>query len=220
MELKINASPRDLTKKKVKTLRKEGLVPAAIFGFQGNSNVQVNQIEAKKAFIEAGHSSVVTLDLGGNSHNVLFDDIQFNPVTRDFTHISFREVNMNEEITAVVPFELTGEEESPAVKDEDSLIILAIPEVELRGLPKNIPSEITIDVSSFHTGDTLTLSDIKLPEGLEVVHKDQLEEVFVTTASAVQEEIVEMKSIEEVQAEAASEESAEKVEDAEEAAKK
>jgi large subunit ribosomal protein L25 len=191
MEHKINAETRDLTKKKVKQIRKEGKIPAAIFGFQGNTNVTLPNYEFNKVFREVGHSLVISVELSGKKHNVLIDEVQINPVTREYAHVSLREVNMKEEISAVVPFELVGEEESPAVKDEDSLVILSVPEIEVKGLPADLPSEIKIDVSGFHAGDTLQLKEIKLPEGIALVHHDEeaLEEVIVTTASAIQEEV-------------------------------
>lgn len=192
-KIKLDADERGITKKKVKSLRHDGTLPAAIFGYKGNFNIQLSQDEFKKVFAEAEYTAVVDIDLNGTNHSVLIDEVQINPLTREFTHVSLREVRMDVEITAEVPFTLIGAEESPAVKDEESLIILSQNEIELRGLPRDIPQELTIDVSGFHAGDTVVLKDIKLPEGISFVHDDEeaLEAVIVTTASAIQEEIIE-----------------------------
>jgi large subunit ribosomal protein L25 len=187
----LKAQDRELTKKKVSQLRKEGLVPAAIFGFKGNFNIQVPAKEFEKTLNDAGTTALVELEMDGKKHNVYVDEVQMNPATRQFLHVSFREVRMDEEITSTVPFVLVGADESPAVKDEQQLVILSRNEVELRGLPGNLPAELTIDVSGFKTGDTIVLKDIKLPEGVVVFHEEELEDVIVTTTSAVQEEIVE-----------------------------
>lgn len=187
----LNAQERATTKKKVSKLRKEGLVPAAIYGFNGNHNIQVNSKDFGKVYEEAGTSALVELMLGDKKHNVYIDEVQINPATRDYLHVSFHEVNMNVEITSTVPFVLIGADESPAVKDEQMLVILTKNEVDLRGLPSVLPAELEIDVSNFHDGDTIELKDIKLPEGVEVVREEELEDVIVTTTSAVQEEIVE-----------------------------
>lgn len=189
MELTINAQNRQIVKKQVKSLRKQGLVPAAIFGIKGNKNIQLDEKEFTKVFIAGGHTSLVKIVVDGTTHNVLVDEVQMNPVTRNINHVSLREVDMNEEITAEIPFELVGEEVSPAVKEDNSLVILSIPQVLLRGLPNNLPSTITIDVSSMKAGDTVTLKEIKLPDGITVVHEEELEMTIVTTASAVQDEI-------------------------------
>jgi large subunit ribosomal protein L25 len=187
----IKVSDRELTKKKVSQLRREGLVPAAIFGYKGNYNVQMSEKEFAKLYDEAGTTSLVELVLEGRKHNVYIDEVQQNPVNRSIIHVSFKEVRMDEELVSTVPFVLIGAEESPAVKYQESLVILAKNEVDLRGLPANLPQEIEIDVSNFNSGDTIQLKDIKLPEGVVVVHEEELEEVIVTTTSAVQEEIVE-----------------------------
>jgi large subunit ribosomal protein L25 len=209
MEHKLSAQPREVVKKQVKQLRKAGFVPAAIFGYKGNFNVQLPIKEFTKVFSDAGHSTIVDIDVNGTIHSVLVDEVQINPLTRDAVHVSLREVRMDEEITVEVTVELSGEEESPAVKDEETLIILTQSTIEVRGLPKSLPSEITIDVSGFHAGDTLTLTQIKLPEGVHLV-SHQLEEgeeqddpTIVTTASAIQEEVAHTPSVAELEATAA-----------------
>lgn len=187
----LKAQDREITKKKVSKLRKDGLVPAAVFGFKGNSNIQISAKEFEKVYKEAGTTALVELVLDSKKHNVYVDEVQINPATRQFLHVSFREVNMNVEITSTVPFVLIGAEESPAVKDEQMLVILSRNDVDVRGLPSVLPAEIEINVSEFKAGDTIILKDIKLPEGVEYVYEDQLEDVVVTTTSAVQEEIIE-----------------------------
>lgn len=186
---KLQANKREITKKQVKNLRKVGTLPAAIFGYKGNFNIQLNTKEFIKVYADAGHTSVVDIDFSDKVHSVLINEVQINPFTRDFLHVSLREVKMDEEITAEIPFVLIGAEESPAVKDESNLVILSQNAIELKGLPRNLPQEITIDVSGFHAGDTLEFKDIKLPEGITVAHDEDLEAVIVITASAVQEEL-------------------------------
>jgi len=191
--LTLNAEEREITKKKVKTLRNKEILPAAIFGYKGNFNIQLNYKDFQKVYSEAGHTGVVDVNLSDKVHSVIISEVQVDPVTRTFIHVTLREVKMDEEITAQIPFVLVGSEDSPAVKHEQQLVILSVNEIELKGLPRALPQEISIDVSSFHAGDTILLKDIKLPEGITLVHDDEeaLNEVIVTTASAVQEEIIE-----------------------------
>jgi large subunit ribosomal protein L25 len=198
----LNAEPRDVLKKKVKQLRKAGLIPAAIFGYKGTFNVQVNLKDFTKLYADASHTGIVEVVLEGKKHNVIIDEVQFNPVSGEWTHASLREIRMDEEITAEIPFVLEGAEESPAVKDEESLVIISVNAVELRGLPRALPQEIVVNVSEFHAGDTITLKDVKLPEGVVLVQDDEeaLAAVIVTTTSAVQAEIIE--NVDEATAEA------------------
>lgn len=210
----IEAQPRAVIKKGVKRLRKEGLVPAAIFGYKGNINIQLNAKIFKKVYEAAGHTTIVEVELEGKKHNVLIDEAQINPVTREVSHVSLREVRMDEEITMAIPLELVGSDEAPAVKDENQMIILAVTELEVKGLPGNMPSEIKIDVSKFHAGDTLTLSQVVLPEGVVFVeHAEDVDEdgqpVDPTVATTVSAEISEESPIAEAAAEDAEGEGAE-----------
>lgn len=201
----LKADPRDVLKKKVRRLRSQGYLPAAIYGYKGNFNVQLNEKDFTKVYLEAGHTGVVDVLLEGKKHNVLIDEVQMNPVTRGFTHVSLRELRMDEEITAEVPLTLVGAEESLAVKEEESLVILSQTTIEVKGLPRDLPQEVTIDVSGFHAGDTIILKDIKLPEGVVLVYVDEeeLNVTIVTTTSAIQEEIIE--NVDEAIAEAVAE---------------
>lgn len=211
MEYSITAEIREITNKKAKALRKHGLVPGAIYGFHGNYNIQLSSLPFSQLYKEAGTTALVSLTLDGKKHNCYIEEVQMNPVTREYTHVSFREVNMREEMTAEVPFELSGQEESLAVKEQESLIILSKPTVELRGLPTNLPQSIIIDVSKMNAGDTITLKDIVLPEGVVLVHEEDLEEVIATTVLAVQaQEAVDVNA--EMEAKVAEEAAAESTE--------
>lgn len=189
----IKAQVRTKTRKKAKSLREQGVIPAAIFGYKGNYNIQINEKDFSKLFAQVGNTKIVDVDLDGETHSVYINEVQRDPVTRRWIHVSFREVKMDEEITASIPFVLVGADESPAVKNEQMLVILSLNEIELKGLPSKLPSEITLDVSGFHAGDVLKVKDIKLPEGVKLVHdsEEDLEEVIVTTTSAIQDEAIE-----------------------------
>ncbi len=201
MEHKIKAETRSIVGKKVKKIRNAGYIPGAVYGFKGLFNLQISTKEFTKLYDDVGTTAVVEVDIAGKNHNCYIGEVQMDPVSREYMHVSFREVNLNVETTSTVPFVLHGQDESPAVKEEESMIILSMDEIELRGLPKNLPEEIELNVSGFHAGDTITVEEIKLPEGVELVHdeKEDRQRVVVTTASAVQDE-------EEIDVQAATEE--------------
>ncbi len=189
---KIKAFARDITKKKVKSLRKAGLIPAAIYGYKGNFNIQLPEKEFVHLYRAVGNTKVVDVELNGRVHYAYISEVQVHPVSRSVIHVSFREVNLEQEVTASIPFVLIGAENSPAEKEHKHIIILAMPNVELRGLPTKMPSEIAIDVSHLGAGDTIHVKDIQLPSGVVLVHTDSeyLNQVVVTTAPATQEEAV------------------------------
>lgn len=178
---------RGLTGKKVKKIRKENKLPGSIFGYKGNLNIIVDLKEFNNVFKNAGHSKLVTLVSESDTHKVFIDDVQLHPVSREFMHVSFREVPETQEVDVYVPIILEGVEDSPAYKEDKQLVILITNAIEIRSIPSKIPSEISIDVSNFKTGDILLLKDLKLPEGVKLVHQDQnsLNQVIVTTSSAV-----------------------------------
>jgi large subunit ribosomal protein L25 len=189
MSLKITSQIRNDFGKKVKKLRRNGLVPAAIYGYHGTYNVQVPQKEFAKMFAEASHTAIVEIELEGKKHSCYVEEAQMDYISGEYTHVSFKEVNLNVETTAEIPFELVGAEESPAVKDQDSVIILSKTEITLRGLPKDLPQVITVDVSKMNAGDTIAVSDITFGEGVELVHEEDKVEIVATTASATQAEV-------------------------------
>lgn len=186
----IKAQKRQITGKKVKNLRKQGLVPAAIFGYKGNYNISVDAKEIKQAIKIAGTSKILEIILNDQKHYVYIDEIQTDPVNREIIHVSLREVQLNKEITARIPITLVGVESAPAYKEQKQLIILTQNYVELKGIPLNLPYEIQIDVSKFKANDVIHLKDISLPVGVSFVHKDEesLNQVIVTTTTAVIEE--------------------------------
>jgi large subunit ribosomal protein L25 len=192
-QYKIQAFARDITKKKVKRLRKAGLIPAAIYGYNGEFNIQLPEKEFVHLYEGVGNTKVVDVELNGKVHHAYISEVQVNPASRAVLHVSFREVSLKEAITASIPFVLVGADNSPAEKEHKHIIILAMPDVELRGLPTKMPSEITIDVSHLGAGDTIHIKDIQLPSGVVLVHTDSeyLNQVVVTTAPATQEETAE-----------------------------
>lgn len=166
-------------------------VPAAIYGYQGNYNIKVQLQEFLKVFNEASYTSLVKVELDGKEHNVFIQEVQIDSVKRIPLHISFREIDTTKPIDSTVPFILKGAELSPAVKEQNAIVILAIQEIDLRGLPKDLPKEVVVDVSKFNSGDHLILEQIDLGQDVNVVHKEDLKRTIVTTIEAeMKEEVV------------------------------
>lgn len=166
--MKLQAKTREIVGSKVKNLRKEGLIPAVLYG-KGieNVNLTLNAKEFLKAYREAGESTVLDLEIDGkNKTNVLIYDIASDPVSDEIIHADLYQVDMTQEVTTDVPLVFVGE--SQAVK-EGGVLVKNMHEVEVSALPKDLPHEIEVDLSALATiDDIIKIEDIKLPTGVKI----------------------------------------------------
>ncbi len=127
----------------------------------------------------AGRHTPVELTLNGKKRTALIKSVDYAPARRDITHLSFQAVRADEVVTTEVPLVLMGMDESPAAKA--SLVILStLEKVEVRAKTADLPSEISVDASGLAEAEQkLTLSDAKLPVGVEIVDYDP-EQVIAT----------------------------------------
>ena len=152
--------------KNVSALRREGILPAVLYG-QGveSTPLCVSWKEFEKVLEEAGETSLVTLKLaGGQTHNVLIHDVAKDPLTLKPIHADFYAVRMDKPIEASVPLNFIGE--SPAVKNEGGILIKVLHELEIEALPKDLPHEIAVDISRLEKiDDKIYVRDVPLPAG-------------------------------------------------------
>lgn len=184
MELK--AQKRDAFGKKTKALRREGFIPAELYG-HGVENVHlaVASKEFDKVYREAGENTVVSLSFSGAPRMVMIHGVQTDPVKSEVLSVDFHEVKMDEAITAAVPLEFIGE--SPAVKDLGGILVKAMDEIEVEAFPQDIPSEITIDLSKLaDLGDSVYVKD--LPIGTKFKYMVEPTTVVVTVSEPAAEE--------------------------------
>ncbi len=167
--LTISLDPRTLTGKKVKNLRKAGIIPVHLYG-QGVES-QALQCEAKTLFrilSQAGMNTPITVSIPGQDDEKLtfIREIQWHPVRGELLHVDFLNVDVANEITTAVPITLTGD--APAVHTvPDSSVVQLMREVEVRALPLDVPSEITADIGLIQeAGDVVRLGDVAPPEGV------------------------------------------------------
>lgn len=188
MELAINT--RELTGKKVATLRTQGLVPAVIYGKHLAQPIHITC--DKNAFIKlykAGGSSVaVTLKGEKIKELALIQDIQLDPVTDYVLHIDFHAVKADEKVTTSVPIVLTGI--SPIEKVWEGRVQLVKDTVEVEAFPQDLPKEITFDISGLdHIHQTVHVSDLTLSDKITILDED--EETIITVVGLIEEEVEE-----------------------------
>ncbi|MCX8035110.1 MAG: 50S ribosomal protein L25 [Candidatus Dojkabacteria bacterium] len=193
-KLTLQATLREVLGKKNKNLRKQGKLPSSIYGYKGNFNIIVDKKEFEKIFDEAGHTTIVKLNMDNALHNVFVDEVQIDPVTREYIHVTFREIKMDEEITTKVPVVLINEDTSIAVKEQGLIVVQVTDEIEVRGLPEKIPHEIVVDVKDLRAGESISVGDIQLPEGISLVREEDKELTVATTSTSTTEEAIDVNA--------------------------
>lgn len=196
----LKAQEREILGKKVKTLRRDGIIPGHVFGKKTETeHVSVNLAEFLKVFHQAGETGLVDLKIGEKIRPVLIRDVQLDPVKGSPLHIDFYQVNLSEQVTVPVPVVLIGEEPE-VVHTGEAVVIQPMGEVEVEALPAELPEKIEVDISGLKAiDDAILVSQLLVPEGVTILA--DAESVVVKLDNAVTEEM--QKLMEEQAAEAA-----------------
>lgn len=199
-QVPLAAQKRTVLGRKVKTLRKEGLVPAHIFGNKiKTEHIQVNGNEFKKVYEQAGETGIIAITVDGHQHPVLVRNIQIHPLTDVPLHIDFYQVNLLEKVKVNVPLEIVGE--APAVEKKIGLLLTPVTEIEIEALPTDIPESIEIDITKLENiDDAIKVADLPVDKSKIEVQADP-ELVVVQIGELVTKEMEEVAA--EAEAEAA-----------------
>ena len=184
----LKAESRKITGRKVKTLRKQGILPANIFGKGVESQtIKLPLKSFQEAFKQAGETSLVDLVVDDKkSTPVLITNIHTDPVTGLPIHADFHQVDLTQTVTANIPVELVGE--SPAVKEAGGILVHAINEIEVEALPTELPESFEIDISTLkEIGDSILVSSLKTSDKVEIKIED-LESPIVLVQEQKEEE--------------------------------
>ncbi len=160
----------DVGKGASRRLRREGKVPAVVYG--GDLEPKALTLHHQTVLHQADHesffSSVLELKVGDKGQQVVLRDLQRHPYKPVIMHIDFQRISADEEIRIEVPLHFVGEDKSPAGKAVGVIIQHQVTEVEIEALPKDLPEFITVDLSDMEDGDIVLLSDLQLPEGVKI----------------------------------------------------
>lgn len=167
----IIAEPRgDVGKGASRRLRREGKIPAVIYG--SKEEVLSLTLDHDAVFHESEHeafyASILDLQLGEEHQQVVLRDLQRHPYRPIIMHIDFQRVSAEEVLRIEVPIHFVGAEKSPAAKATGVVIQHQLTEVEIAALPRDLPEYITVDLSNMEDGDIVMLSDLQLPEGVSI----------------------------------------------------
>lgn len=199
--LPLKVEKRDITGRRVNTLRRQGILPGNVFGKDIESfTIQLPTADFTKIYAEAGETGLIELSIGDSKHPVLVSNLHVHPVTNAPLHVDFHEVNLKEKVTATVPVEMTGE--SPAEKSGDGTVVQQLQEIEVEALPTDLPESFIVDVSSLTAVDqAIYVKDLDYDREKVEIMVDQ-ESIVVAVAEPQKEEVIEEAAGEgEIQAE-------------------
>lgn len=191
-EIVLNAERRTLVGKQVKALRREGKLPAVVYGHHLQAlPITLDAREANRVLAGITSSHLLSINVQGELHTALVREKQRHPVRGDLLHVDFLAVSMTEKLRTTVVIQLEGE--APAVKEKDGLLVTGVEELEVECLPADLPERIVVDISILKdVGDTIYVRDVQLPPEIEVL-TDPDEMVVLVTAPVTEEEMVEVE---------------------------
>ncbi|HWG11363.1 MAG TPA: 50S ribosomal protein L25/general stress protein Ctc [Rhodanobacteraceae bacterium] len=176
-------------------LRRAGHVPAIVYGAgEAPQNIQFeHNTLALAARNEWFTSSILDLMVDGKRQKVLLRDVQKHPFKPQLLHLDFLRVNENQAIRVRVPLHFVNQEKSPAGKASGIVVSHALTDVEVSCLPKDLPEFLEVDLVELKLGDIVHMSDIKLPEGVEIpeLKFGKEHDHPVVTAQEIREEVEE-----------------------------
>jgi large subunit ribosomal protein L25 len=189
----IEAVKRSVIGKQVKALRREGKLPAILYGSTIKPTpVLMDLKSASNTLNRVSGSALVTINLEGENLVSLVREKQRDSLTGVLTHIDFQVVSMKEKIRTQVSVEIHGE--APAVKNFNGILVQNVDEMEVEALPGDLPERIVVDVSGLtNIGNSVMLRDLVLPEKITVLEDPDLVLVVVTAPEA--EEVVEVAEV-------------------------
>lgn len=207
-EIVFEANRREVVGKQVKKLRREGELPAVVYGHNIEPiSISLNYREASKTLDAISPSALVVLEIDGEKHYTLVRDKQRNPVRRSIIHVDFQAVSLTETVRADVTINLIGE--APAVDTYLGILVPSLEQLSIECLPTDLPESIDVDITGLtEIGDSLLVSDISAPEGVEILSDpdDVVVVVIAQAAEEVEEEEEELELEEGVEPEVVGEE--------------
>ncbi len=177
-------------------LRREGKIPAIIYGaghparsITFDHNKVVQQLEN-----ESFYSSILNVKIGEKSQAAILKDVQRHPAKRQIMHIDLQRIVEDQAIKMNVPIHYLGEEDAVGVRDGGGTVTKMVNDVEVTCLPKDLPEYLELDITALELDEMMYLTDIKLPEGVEIVGLAQAAEEQaqpIVSIHFIHEEIIE-----------------------------
>lgn len=189
-KLSLDATERKVLGKKVKKLRRDGQLPAHVYG--KGVETEIVSVDGKtflKTFAQAGETGLIYLKIGAEKvRPVLIRGVQYDPINGQPLHIDFYQVNLTQKVTAPIPLELIGDQPE-LVKSGEAIVLQTLNEVEVEALPTDLVEKIEVDIRPLQkVDDAITVANLSFDRSKLTVHVAE-EEIVVKLAPAITEEM-------------------------------
>ena len=200
MSLTIKCEKRDdFGKNASRRLRREGKIPAVLYGGNGPNTHLI--LQKKDIFgilrSESGENTIFKTSFDSESLDTMIKELQLDPVTDEILHIDLIQIAMDKAVRVSVPISVTGE--AVGVKTEGGFVDLVTREVEVECLPGDIPEYIEVDISGLHLHQSFKIEDLSSPSGVEIVEDPQTLVVLIEAPTKEEEIVPEAEEEEEVE---------------------
>jgi large subunit ribosomal protein L25 len=187
--INLSAKIRKELGKKVKNLRKKGILPGVLYGPKIESlSLEIDLKEFEKVYQAAGESSLISLEISQKKFLVLIHAVEIDTLSQKPIHVDFYQPKLDEEITAEILLVFEGE--SLAVKDLGGTLVRNIHEVEVKALPQNLPHEIKVNIEKLKTfEDNILIKDLVLPKEVKILKEPEEIVALVASPEKIEEEL-------------------------------
>lgn len=171
--ISIKATIREKTGKQNQDLREKGVLPAVLYGEDiKNVSIEVQEKDFDKVYVEAGESSLLSIEVSGKKYDVLIHQTHKDPLTGRFIHVDFYKPSTKKKVEAEIPLIFEGE--SLAVKDLGGILVREVQVLHVKGLAHNLPREIVVDISGLKSfEDRIYIKQLDVPEGVDVIREPE-----------------------------------------------
>jgi len=177
----LQAEKRSITGKKVKALRRDGKVPAVIYGSEIEpTSITLDYREVRQTLKDAGANTLLTIQMDGREFITLVREQQREVISRDLLHVDFQAVSLEEVITTTVPIAVEGE--APAVSEYNALLVTELDELHIEARAKDLPDFIEVDVTGLtEIGNNILIQDLKVSDEVKIL--EDPDEIVIVVAS-------------------------------------
>ena len=189
-EVVLKAVRRQVVGKQVKALRREGRLPAVIYGHHIKPiSIELDMRDASRSLTGLAPSTLISVEVDGEAHTTLVREKQRNKISGMLLHIDFMAVSMKEKLRSQVYIEITGL--APAIKEFSGVLVSGLDEVEVECLPGDLPERIVVDVSGLNKiGDGIYIRNLVVLEGVKILDDPDTMVALIASQAAVEEEPV------------------------------
>lgn len=194
-KIELQATKRDVLGKKVKLLRRQGIIPVHLFGHNVKSlALQCEAVELQRVLSQAGKTRLISLEIdkGKSPETVVVREVQRDSLTEGLLHVDLYQVRITERIRVEVPIVPVGE--APALKSKENMLLQELNSLTIECLPNEIPPNVKVDLSSLTEAEqAIRVGDITLAEGITILNDRGL--VVVKIGSRRREEVEEVAPV-------------------------